>query len=106
MSSKSYRVLFPHDDVSIAFIKFLDMVLVKAKFEKIFERMDPGGVDVSRYQNKKGQFLLITRSPIDQDNDELKISSDEIKLKPIIERAANAFGRHLAQLIKTGRQKR
>lgn len=104
--NSSYRVLFPHDDVAVAFLKFLEKVLTKAKFEKIFERMDPGSVDMYRFHNKKDQCLVITRSPVEQDNDEIIISSDEIDVDKIIERAANAFGRHIAELIKSGRQKR
>ena len=52
MASKQ-RILFPHDNVAIAFLKFFGQFLAKSKFEKNFERMDPGSVDMYRFHDNK-----------------------------------------------------
>lgn len=101
-----YSFHMPHDDVAHAFLKFLNDILVKAKFEKKFERLDPGSMDMYRYINKKGYTIVITRVPIEEDKEELKITSEHFDISKILDKAADAFGKHIAKAIKSGRRKK
>lgn len=100
----NYRATIPHDELSYAFIKYLEKMLADAGFERSFEHMDPGGVDVYRYQAKGGHTVLVTRTQLSGCKDELRISSEWNGLNNLVENAADAFGREIATNIKQGRQ--
>lgn len=100
-----YCAHLPHDDLLFSFIKFLGKSLEEAGFEKSFERMDPAGMDVYRYQAKEGLSVMITRTQSGGDKDELKISSEWNGLADLVDRAADDFAKGIALRIKQGRQK-
>jgi len=100
--SINYRILFPHDDALFAFIKFLEQKLEKLGFEMTISRQDPGSIDIYRYETKNGHSITFTRSSSEDDQEELKISSDWAEAKTIINSAADEFGKHIAKLIKNG----
>lgn len=100
----NYVSFIPHDEISISFLKYLEAALSASGFEKGFEHLDPGGVDVYRYQTKSGTTIVITKMQLKGGNDELKISSEWDGLSNMIDEAADNFGREIAIMIKKGRK--
>jgi len=101
----NYKSVVPHDEVSTAFMKYFENTLADAGFERGFEHMDPGGVDIYRYQSKEGVTVIVTRTHLSGDRDELNISSEWNGLRELVERTADAFGKDIATKIKQGRVK-
>lgn len=89
--------------MSSAFLKHFEKALDKTGFGRSFEHMDPGGVDIYRYQSKEGMTVVVTRTQMEDDKEELKISSEWNGLSDLVDSAADAFGKDISSMIKRGR---
>ncbi len=100
---KEHKKIIPRDDISYAFIKYLERELSKAGFKSRFEHMDPGGTDVHNYESGDKRTVVVTRNRIENDKDELKISSEWDGLAALLDSAADSFGREISRMIKEGK---
>jgi hypothetical protein len=97
-----HEIILPHDEISFHFIKFLSQTLENMGFTKSFEHMDPGGVDTYRYETKDGQTVVITRTFSSGEKVEIKIQAGSKIIGELINKAADNFGRTIADSIKKG----
>jgi len=101
MDSKiKFRSLIPHEGISNAFIKSFAALLVKSGFERQFEHMDPGGLDVHLYQSKDGSKIVITLTGSEHHMDALTVSSDWPGLKALFEEGVEEFARQISETVK------
>jgi hypothetical protein len=101
-----YCSIIPHDDLSSAFLKYFEKTLADEGFHRSFEHMDPGGVDIYRYQSKDKRTIVVTRKQMEDDKEELKISSEWDGLSKLVSKAADEFGSNIAAMIKKGGPKK
>jgi hypothetical protein len=101
-----YCLIIPHDDLSSAFLKHFEKKLADEGFHRSFEHMDPGGVDIYRYQSGDKLTIVVTRKQMEGDKEKLDISSEWSGLSKSIAKAADEFGSDIAAMIKKGGPKK